>query len=83
MDIVAFQYFFYVMIQVMQKHQKYFGIADNSGRLLPYFIAVRLILVYTPVFFGAEFVRRIDLSNNLLLPWVDFRWQMEILMWVL
>lgn len=54
MDVVVSQFFYYLMIQVMQKHQKYFGIADNSGRLLPYFIAVRLILVYTPVFFGAE-----------------------------
>uniref|UniRef100_A0A7C9EYD9 glycine--tRNA ligase n=2 Tax=Opuntia streptacantha TaxID=393608 RepID=A0A7C9EYD9_OPUST len=29
-----------LLMMVMQKHQKYFGIADNSGRLLPYFIAV-------------------------------------------
>ncbi|XP_057549240.1 glycine--tRNA ligase, chloroplastic/mitochondrial 2 isoform X2 [Amaranthus tricolor] len=29
-----------LLTMVMQKHQKYFGIADNSGRLLPYFIAV-------------------------------------------
>jgi hypothetical protein len=28
-------------MQVMQKHQKYFAVSDNSGRLLPYFIAVR------------------------------------------
>lgn len=29
-----------LLTMVMQKHQKYFGIADSSGRLLPYFIAV-------------------------------------------
>ncbi|KAH9626228.1 hypothetical protein KSS87_000107, partial [Heliosperma pusillum] len=29
-----------LLTMVMQKHQKYFGIADNEGRLLPYFIAV-------------------------------------------
>uniref|UniRef100_A0A803M9K5 glycine--tRNA ligase n=1 Tax=Chenopodium quinoa TaxID=63459 RepID=A0A803M9K5_CHEQI len=29
-----------LLTMVMQKHQKYFGIADKSGRLLPYFIAV-------------------------------------------
>ena len=28
-------------MQVMQKHQKYFAISDDTGRLLPYFIAVR------------------------------------------
>lgn len=28
-------------MQVMQKHQKYFAVSDNNGRLLPYFIAVR------------------------------------------
>lgn len=25
----------------MQKHQKYFAVTDETGRLLPYFIAVR------------------------------------------
>ncbi|XP_048128782.1 glycine--tRNA ligase, chloroplastic/mitochondrial 2 isoform X2 [Rhodamnia argentea] len=29
-----------LLTMVMQKHQKYFSIADQSGRLLPYFIAV-------------------------------------------
>lgn len=29
-----------LLTMVMQKHQKYFSIADHSGRLLPYFIAV-------------------------------------------
>ncbi|XP_074294763.1 glycine--tRNA ligase, chloroplastic/mitochondrial 2-like isoform X2 [Silene latifolia] len=29
-----------LLTMVMQKHQKYFGISDNEGRLLPYFIAV-------------------------------------------
>ncbi|KAI3434209.1 Glycine--tRNA ligase [Psidium guajava] len=29
-----------LLTTVMQKHQKYFPIADQSGRLLPYFIAV-------------------------------------------
>ncbi|KAL9235540.1 hypothetical protein vseg_010291 [Gypsophila vaccaria] len=29
-----------LLTMVMQKHQKYFGIADDEGRLLPYFIAV-------------------------------------------
>ncbi|XP_030463262.1 glycine--tRNA ligase, chloroplastic/mitochondrial 2 [Syzygium oleosum] len=29
-----------LLTMVMQKHQKYFAIADHSGRLLPYFIAV-------------------------------------------
>ncbi|KAE8038567.1 hypothetical protein FH972_011065 [Carpinus fangiana] len=29
-----------LLIMVMQKHQKYFAVSDNSGRLLPYFIAV-------------------------------------------
>ncbi|XP_048504508.1 glycine--tRNA ligase, chloroplastic/mitochondrial 2 isoform X2 [Beta vulgaris subsp. vulgaris] len=29
-----------LLTMVMQKHQKYFGLADNSGGLLPYFIAV-------------------------------------------
>lgn len=28
-------------MQVMQKHQKYFAVRDDSGRLLPYFVAVR------------------------------------------
>lgn len=28
-------------MQVMQKHQKYFAVTDDSGRLLPYFITVR------------------------------------------
>lgn len=28
------------IMQVMQKHQKYFAITDDSGRLLPYFITV-------------------------------------------
>ncbi|GMH14165.1 hypothetical protein Nepgr_016006 [Nepenthes gracilis] len=29
-----------LLTMVMQKHQKYFAVADDSGRLLPYFIAV-------------------------------------------
>ncbi|KAL5718895.1 glycine--tRNA ligase [Ranunculus cassubicifolius] len=29
-----------LLIMVMQKHQKYFSIRDDSGKLLPYFIAV-------------------------------------------
>ncbi|KAF9602974.1 hypothetical protein IFM89_032977 [Coptis chinensis] len=29
-----------LLIMVMQKHQKYFSIRDDDGRLLPYFIAV-------------------------------------------
>ncbi|XP_062173999.1 glycine--tRNA ligase, chloroplastic/mitochondrial 2 isoform X2 [Alnus glutinosa] len=29
-----------LLIMVMQKHQKYFAVSDNSGKLLPYFIAV-------------------------------------------
>ncbi|CAN1248915.1 Glycine--tRNA ligase, chloroplastic/mitochondrial 2 [Linum perenne] len=28
------------LVQVMQKHQKYFAITDDSGKLLPYFITV-------------------------------------------
>lgn len=28
-------------MQVMQKHQKYFSVRDENGKLLPYFIAVR------------------------------------------
>lgn len=28
-------------VQVMHKHQKYFALSDEDGRLLPYFIAVR------------------------------------------
>lgn len=31
-------------MQVMQKHQKYFAIIDDNGKLLPYFIAVRVTL---------------------------------------
>lgn len=30
-------------MQVMQKHQKYFALRDDTGRLLPYFIAVSFI----------------------------------------
>jgi glycyl-tRNA synthetase len=30
-----------VLITVMRKHQRYFGVEDDQGRLLPYFIAVR------------------------------------------
>nr|POE55777.1 isoform 2 of glycine--trna ligase, chloroplastic/mitochondrial 2 [Quercus suber] len=29
-----------LLTMVMQKHQKYFAISDDTGRLLPYFIAV-------------------------------------------
>ncbi|XP_057981436.1 glycine--tRNA ligase, chloroplastic/mitochondrial 2 isoform X2 [Malania oleifera] len=29
-----------LLIMVMQKHQKYFALTDDNGRLLPYFIAV-------------------------------------------
>lgn len=29
-----------LLTMVMQKHQKYFAVADNSGKLLPYFVAV-------------------------------------------
>ncbi|KAK7277161.1 hypothetical protein RIF29_18312 [Crotalaria pallida] len=29
-----------LLTMVMQKHQKYFAVSDNDGRLLPYFIAV-------------------------------------------
>ncbi|GAB2222126.1 hypothetical protein Droror1_Dr00013328 [Drosera rotundifolia] len=29
-----------LLIMVMQKHQKYFAVADDGGRLLPYFVAV-------------------------------------------
>lgn len=33
-------------MQVMKKHQKYFALTDDKGRLLPYFIAVSLYLIY-------------------------------------
>ncbi|XP_039156222.1 glycine--tRNA ligase, chloroplastic/mitochondrial 2-like [Eucalyptus grandis] len=39
-----------LLTMVMQKHQKYFSIADHSGRLLPYFIAVRSSLKYSNLF---------------------------------
>ncbi len=30
-----------VLVTVMRKHQRYFAVEDSSGRLMPYFIAVR------------------------------------------
>lgn len=36
--------FFVIVYQVMQKHQKYFSLRNANGKLMPYFIAVRVTL---------------------------------------
>ncbi|KAF9623041.1 hypothetical protein IFM89_036022 [Coptis chinensis] len=52
-----------LLIMVMQKHQKYFSIRDDDGRLLPYFIACRAR------YEDANFFYEMDLRKN----FYDFR----------
>lgn len=55
--------------QVMQKHQKYFAIVEkNSGKLLPYFVAVRVYFILNAI----DFNYLLSLYKLIAMPYLDY-----------